>query len=244
MSGGWDESAGAWIAQLGDAGDFGRQFVLDAPMLAHIRGRGFSRGLDVGCGEGRFCRMMQAEGISTIGLDPTVALVEHARSRDPSGDYRVERAESFDFGNGAFDVVVSYLTLVDIDDVDRAILNMARALRPGGILLVANLTSFNTAGMPEGWRESGGVARFSIDHYLEQRAIWLEWKGLRIRNWHRPLETYMQTFLKAGLLLRDFVEPTPTAGDPAKAEPYRRVPWFHIMEWEKLKVKCDREADA
>lgn len=233
MSGGWDESAAAWIAHLGDSGDFGRQYVLDAPMLGHIRGRGFSSALDVGCGEGRFCRMMRAEGIATVGIDPTVALIRRARSLDPSGDYRLERAESFDFGESVFDLVVSYLTLVDIDDVERAISNMSRALRPRGVLLLANLTSFNTAAMPEGWRECDGAAGFTIDNYLEERAVWLEWNGLRIRNWHRPLETYMQALLKAGLLLRDFVEPSPSGGDSERAERYRRVPWFHIMEWEK-----------
>ena len=216
-TGGWDESAAAWIAQIGDSGDFGRRWVLDEPMMARVRGRGFSRALDVGCGEGRFCRMMRAEGISTVGIDPTPALVQRARSLDPEGDYRIERAESFECAEGDYDTVVSYLTLVDIDDLETAVCNMARALRPGGALLVANLTSFNTAG----------------DRYLEQRAMWLEWAGIRIRNWHRPLETYMKAFLKPGLLLRDFSEPSPSGGDPEKAERYRRAPWFHIMEWQK-----------
>lgn len=232
-SSGWDESAAAWIAEIGDSGDFGRRCVLDGPMLDHVRGRGFSRALDVGCGEGRFCRMMRAEGIATVGIDPTVALVRRARSLDPGGDYRIERAESFELGEGAFDLVVSYLSLVDIDDIDKAIDNMCRALTPGGVLLVANLTSFNTAGIEEGWRDCGGIAHFRIDRYLEPRAVWVEWRGIRIRNWHRPLETYMQAFLSAGLLLRDFSEPSPTQGDPEKVERYCRVPYFHVMEWQK-----------
>ncbi len=232
-SDGWNESAAAWIANVGDKGDFGRQFVLDGPMLAHIRGRGFSRALDMGCGEGRFCRMMQSEGIATVGIDPAVALIRRARALDPDGDYRIERAETFDCGERAFDLVVSYLTLVDIDDVNKAVCNMSRALRPSGALLIANLTSFNTAGIPEGWRRCGDSTCFSIDRYLEQRCTWVEWNGIRIRNWHRPLETYMQAFLKAGLLLRDFMEPAPTGGGREETERYRRVPWFHMMEWQK-----------
>jgi len=50
-SSGWDDSAHAWIASLGDDGDFSRRFVLDAPMIERIRGRRFKRALDVGCGE-------------------------------------------------------------------------------------------------------------------------------------------------------------------------------------------------
>ena len=112
---------------------------------------------------------MQGEGITTVGIDPTVALVGRGRALDPAGDYRVERAESFECEDNTFDLVVSYLTLVDIDDIESAIGNMSRVLRPGGAMLVANLTSYNTAGIPEGWRDRGGGPRFSIDRYLEPR---------------------------------------------------------------------------
>ncbi len=35
-SSGWDHSADAWIASLDEYGDFGRRFVLDAPMIERI----------------------------------------------------------------------------------------------------------------------------------------------------------------------------------------------------------------
>jgi hypothetical protein len=52
VSDGWAASAAAWIIEQGEDGDYGRRFVLDAPMLARIEGRGFRHALDVGCGEG------------------------------------------------------------------------------------------------------------------------------------------------------------------------------------------------
>ena len=58
VSDGWAASAMAWIVEQGEDGDYGRRFVLDAPMRARIEGRGFRNALDVGCGEGRFCRIM------------------------------------------------------------------------------------------------------------------------------------------------------------------------------------------
>jgi hypothetical protein len=64
MSNYWNESADAWIADMGDRGDFSREFVLDGPMLTRIEGRGFVNALDVGCGEGRFCRMLRDRGIA------------------------------------------------------------------------------------------------------------------------------------------------------------------------------------
>jgi hypothetical protein len=56
---GWAESAAAWITDIGEEGDYGRACVLDRPMLERIHGRRFATALDVGCGEGRFCRMLQ-----------------------------------------------------------------------------------------------------------------------------------------------------------------------------------------
>ncbi|WP_159717660.1 class I SAM-dependent methyltransferase [Geminicoccus flavidas] len=234
MPNGWEESAAAWIEDIGEHGDFGRQFVLDAPMLAQLEGRGFKTALDVGCGEGRFCRMLQALGVRTVGIDPTESLIEHAQERDPEGDYRVGRAEALELPDEGFDLVVSYLSLIDIPDIRRAIPEMARVLRPGGTLLIANLTSFNTAGNPPGWfNDRTGQPCFLIDYYLEERACWASWHGIRIRNWHRPLSSYMSLLLEQGLILRHFAEPAPRGGDPAKADRYRRVPYFLIMEWEK-----------
>jgi SAM-dependent methyltransferase len=236
MTDGWDDSAQAWIADQGDAGDFGRRWVLDGPMTARVAAAAPATALDVGCGEGRFCRILKAMGVTAIGIDPTQALLDRARALDPEGDYRSGRAEALDFADASFDLVVSYLTLIDIPDIRTAIPEMARVLKPGGALLIANLTSFGTAGTGEGLGASydaEGRFRFSLDNYLEERADWVEWRGIRIVNHHRPLETYMSLLLDAGLTLTHFAEPAPTGGPPAVADRYRRAPWFHVMEWRK-----------
>lgn len=231
---GWDASAEAWIASQGDDGDWGRRFVLDRPMLERIAGRGFATALDVGCGEGRFARLLQREGIRTVGIDPTETLIARARALDPGGDYRVATAESMDVPPASFDLVVSYLSLVDMEHLDAAVAKIVAALRPGGTFLLANLTAFNAAsGASTWWQRIVGPSAFRIDHYLDERENWLAWRNIRIRNWHRPLERYMQLFLRSGLELRHFAEPAPHGGDPIRAARYRRAPWFHIMEWQK-----------
>jgi SAM-dependent methyltransferase len=173
---GWDDSAAAWIASLGEAGDFGRAHVLDAPMLARVSGRGFATALDVGCGEGRFCRMMRACGMATAGIDPAAALIEAARSRDPNGQYAIGQAETLDFADSSFDLVVSYLSLIDIPDLPGAVAEMVRVLKPGGTLLIANLNGFNTAAVEDGWtKSSSGAPCFGFDHYLVERPTWVSW---------------------------------------------------------------------
>lgn len=228
---GWDDSAEAWIADMGQEGDFARRHVLDAPMLDRVRKGGFRNALDVGCGEGRFCRMLAAAGIETTGIDPTARLLDAARERDPQGRYVEARAESLPFDPASFDLVVSYLTLIDIDDYRNAIAEMTRVLRPGGSLLIANLNSFSTAGR---WHGEGAAATgYLIDNYMEARAEWVSWRGILIRNWHRPLHLYMQALLAQGLRLTHFDEPAPHDGDAQEVARYRRAPYLHVMEWRR-----------
>ena len=236
MDNGWESSAAAWIADMGEAGDFSRRFVLDPVMLA--RAGSARRVLDVGCGEGRFCRMLAARGAETVGVDPTRALLDEARHRDPAGRYLEASGEALPFDDGAFDLVVSYLSLIDISDMTAAISEMARVLAPGRRLLVANLTSFVTAGQSIGlgWqRDADGQRRhFALDRYSAESADWVEWRGIRILNHHRPLAVYMRAFLAKGLILTHFDEPLPTPdAPPDRAEAYRRAPWFLVMEWMK-----------
>jgi SAM-dependent methyltransferase len=233
---GWQDSADAWVADMGDHGDFGRRYVLDPVMLPRALACAPQRALDVGCGEGRFCRLLRQHGIETVGLDPTPALLATARARDAGGTYVEGVAERLPFDDAAFDLVVSYLTLIDIPDVTSAIPEMARVLAPGGMLLIANLNGFNTACADRDWVHDADGRRlhFPVDHYLDERAMWIEWRGIRIVNHHRPLSTYMRLLLDAGLVLTYFGEPEPTAdASPSRAASYRRVPWFMVMEWRK-----------
>jgi SAM-dependent methyltransferase len=235
MSNLWNESAEAWIADMGERGDFSREFVLDVAMLARIEGRGFKTALDVGCGEGRFCRMLQAKGIAATGVDPTAALLRGARERDPGGDYREGHAEGLEFADASFDLVVSYLTLIDIADIRKAIPQMVRVLKPGGTLLIANLNSFFTASGEARWvrGEDGTYLHFPLDNYLEERRDVVSWRAITIDNWHRPLSSYMKLLLDQGLRLVHFDEPAPHGGDSETVGRYHRVPWHMVMEWRK-----------
>lgn len=232
----WQASADAWIADMGEHGDFGRRYVLDPIMLPRALSRSPKRVLDVGCGEGRFCRMLGHHGLKVTGIDPTTKLIAAARVRDPEGTYIEAAAEELPFEDESFDLVVSYLSLIDISDFRTSIREMARVLSPGGALLIANLSGFNTASIDTGWvkNSAGRHLHYPIDDYLEERSVLIEYRGIRVLNHHRPLSSYIRALLAAGLQLSYFDEPLPEPGAPEpKATVYRRVPWFLVMEWLK-----------
>ncbi|MFY9233853.1 MAG: class I SAM-dependent methyltransferase [Fimbriimonadaceae bacterium] len=233
---GWADSAEAWIRAV-DEGDPSRSLILDPPMLALFEGAAGEYVLDVGCGEGRFCRMLSTLGMRTTGIDPTGRLLEEARLRHPEGAYVEGSAEDMPFESASFDRVVSYVSLVDIPDHRAAIREMARVLRPGGLLVVANLNSFVTA-QPWGWirDEDGSPMHYPLDEYGFEHAEWVSWKGIKILNWHRPLSEYMAAFLAENLILKSYAEPHPSADalarDPSLHKDIR-VPLFNIAVWRK-----------
>lgn len=218
-------------------GEANRVLLLDGPVqraCGEVAGR---RVLDVGCGEGRMCRWFATQGATPTGLDPTPELLAEARAQHPDGHYVQAGAEEVPFDEASFDLVLTYLTLIDIEDYQEAIREMARVLRPGGRLVIANLNSFVTT-RPRAWHqnEQGEKMHVAVEDYYDERALLLEWGSLSIYNWHRPFEAYMQALLGAGLILTGFEEPRPTleavAQAPTMIDEYK-VPLFHVMSWRK-----------
>lgn len=232
MTNGWDESAAAWIADMGETGDFSRYAVLDPHLLTLLPEVTGWRVLDVGCGEGRYCRALRARGAHPVGLDPTEALVTHARNRDPEGEYHLGRAEALPFPDGSFDLVLNYLSLVDTPDFRSAIREHARVCRPGGQVLLVNIANFSSAIPTWICDAEGSRLHRAVDRYMDEFSVEVEWRGIRIQNYHRPLSALMTEFLGCGLILRSFTEPLP-APDSPHYEQFRRAPYFQVMLWEK-----------
>jgi SAM-dependent methyltransferase len=234
QDGGWHDSAPAWID--GVERDMTRK-MLDPLILQFCGDVAGKRVLDVGCGEGRFSRMLSERGATCVGIDPTPGLVSAARDRGGMSPV-CAIAEKVPVRDAAFDLAITYITLVDIEGYADAIAEMARSLKPGGRVVAVNV-GFVSASVAEGhgWQrdDQGNELYVPIDNYGSEWSAVLEWSGLRIRNWHRPLSAYMSAYLRAGLILRRFLEPTPPEQLRLHPEFSRafRVPWFTVMVWEK-----------
>jgi ubiquinone/menaquinone biosynthesis C-methylase UbiE len=86
--------------------------------------------LEVGCGEGRVVRDLVARGHRVTGLDASPTLVSAAAQADPASRYVVGRAEALPFDDGAFELVVAYNSLMDVEDMPVAVSEAARVLAP------------------------------------------------------------------------------------------------------------------
>jgi ubiquinone/menaquinone biosynthesis C-methylase UbiE len=111
----------------------------DLPALLRKYASG-TRALDFGCGTGRSTRFLREMAFEVIGVDVSEIMLNHARGRDPSGDYRLVADGSLaGLGTGTFDVILAAFTF-DNTPTDRqktsALREFRRLLAPRGCVLV------------------------------------------------------------------------------------------------------------
>lgn len=114
---------------------------------------GHERVLDLGCGDGKvtaeIARAVPAG--SVLGLDRSADMIRFARESFPKNAYRnlsFEEGDAEDLGfSNAFDVVFSNAALHWISDHGPVLAGIARALRPGGRMIVQMGGKGNAAGV-------------------------------------------------------------------------------------------------
>ncbi len=108
-----------------------REILFDA--VAEVKPRTV---LEVGSGEGELAERVQRElGAEVAAVDQSERMVELARARGV--DARVGDVRQLPFDDHSFDVAVAAWMLYHVRDVDRALGELARVLRPGGRLVAA-----------------------------------------------------------------------------------------------------------
>ncbi len=92
--------------------------------------------LEVGCGEGELAERMSRElDVAVVAIDQSERMVELTRARGVEA--HVRDVQDLGFADGSFDCAVAAWVLFHPADLDRALAELARVLRPGGRLVAA-----------------------------------------------------------------------------------------------------------
>ncbi|HEU6445764.1 MAG TPA: class I SAM-dependent methyltransferase [Gaiellaceae bacterium] len=219
----WEEQASNWIRWAREPGHdsywkFHREsFLASLPAPGRLT-------IDVGCGEGRVTRDLRALGHRVVGVDSSPSMVAAAREADPDGEYVEADVGTLPFEDGSADLVVAFMSLMDLDDMAGAVREIGRVLEPGGAFVAAVVHPINSAGAfvpPDG----GEDAPFVIDSYLERRPYTdrIDRDGLEMtfHAIHFTVEDYSRALEAGGFLIRRMRE-VYDDGNPR----WSRVPMF------------------
>jgi ubiquinone/menaquinone biosynthesis C-methylase UbiE len=124
--------------------------------------------LECGCGTGLLLERIAAFARSAKGIDLSPGMLERARERGL--DVREGSVTALPFDDASFDVTCSYKVLAHVPEIGKALAEMGRVTRPGGVVLAEfyNPLSFRAlakrvgpAGkISEATRESAVYTRF------------------------------------------------------------------------------------
>ncbi|MFG2123086.1 class I SAM-dependent methyltransferase [Streptomyces sp. NPDC048710] len=101
-----------------------------------------SRVLDVGSGTGRPTAQTLAEaGHSVLGVDVSPVMVDIAARQVPGAEFRLADIRELPLAEGSFDAVCGYFSLLQMSRAEQSAVvgRMARALRPGGLAVLATV---------------------------------------------------------------------------------------------------------
>ena len=218
----WDEHAQWWIDGFTDGAD--PEYVEQIIPLAVEELAGRHKVLDIGCGDGQIARALAAQGSEVLGVDPTQLHIDVAIERGGGPRYLLGGATNIPTDDETFDAVVACLVFEHIDQMDEAMTEVARVLKPNGqFSFFLNHPLQQTPG--SGWIDDHIIdppeQYWRIGPYLvETESIEEVEKDVYIRFIHRPLSRYVNALLANGMMLERMVEPSPPAGFLARAPEY------------------------
>ena len=259
MSGGrvrrrWDTNLDYWVRLVREGRDDYREFMnkpyyLD--MVGDISGLDL---LDLACGEGYFSRIFAESGANVTSIDFSEGMIGAAvdeEERVPLG-IRYITADATDMHmleDDSFDVVCSFMALMDIRDYEGAVREVSRVLRDDGRFVCIFLhPCFSWKRIHDGvtmsdWvrilREDGlkDYPYLKVVDYFTRHNYEMTWrneetgKDIATIQFHRTLSDYFNTMGKVGLFIRRMEEPKPVNEDlPHNMTKLFRIPHSILIE--------------
>lgn len=139
----YDAFSAEYEAERGENDPGGYHDLLDELETGFVERFGRNKDvLEVGCGTGLVMLRLQKFARSVKGVDLSPGMLEKAKARGLDGV--VGSATDLPFSDESFDVTCSFKVLAHVPEIEKALDEMTRVTRPGGVVIAEfyNPTSF------------------------------------------------------------------------------------------------------
>ena len=150
---------------------------VEATIMTMIGAKPIRALLDLGTGTGRMLELAAPLAERAVGVDQSPAMLALARSRvDQSGLHNVQLRQGDIYAppveRDAYDLVIIHQVLHFLDDPARALSEAARALRPGGRLIVVDFLAHDAEFLRQEYAHRRlGFSLAEIDSFLAEAGL-------------------------------------------------------------------------
>jgi len=170
----YDDFAGAYEAQRAPNAPRGYHALVDDLEVGLVERYGRAKDvLECGCGTGLLLERMQRFARRAQGVDLSPGMLEKARARGL--DVEEGSVTHLPFPDASFDVTCSFKVLAHVPDIGRALSEMVRVTRPGGIVLAEVYNWLSLRGLAKRFGPAGRISasRRESDVYTRFDSPWV-----------------------------------------------------------------------
>lgn len=205
--------------------------------------------LDIGCGSGENCIYYVDKGAKVIGIDQSKRLIEISKNKFPKAKFFVIDMERMNFSKNSFDVITSSLAVHYAKSLPRFFRSVSNILKKGGYFIFSlenpvvegreRFVSKNKKYVLMGSVKNMSTGKKKwYGKYFEEGTRTSDWKeGFVIKFYHYTMQTYIQSLLKAGFEIIDYIDCRPISkGKRVNKEIYNatmKIPLFSIFKVRK-----------
>jgi SAM-dependent methyltransferase len=185
--------------------------------------------LDIGCGEGHNTRLLadREAQMAAIDIAPNfIALAQQEEATLPKGiAYQAASAIDLPYPNQAFDFATSFMCLMDLPDLNKALQEAYRVIRPGGFFQFSiEHPCFKTPHQKKLRNAAGNAYAVEVGDYFKggagrveewifgdaPEAVKAKATPFKVLNYHRTLSIWINAILAAGFTIEAMHEPYPS----------------------------------
>ncbi len=164
----YDAFSAGYEAHRGENDPGGYHELLDELEASYVRRYGAGRDvLEVGCGTGLVLSKIATFARSARGVDLSPGMLEKARARKL--DVQLGSATELPFEDARFDVTCSFKVLAHVPEIERALSEMARVTRPGGMILAEFYNPYSLRGLLKRFGPAGRIAENAHEGHVYTR---------------------------------------------------------------------------
>jgi ubiquinone/menaquinone biosynthesis C-methylase UbiE len=191
--------------------------------------------LDLGCGSGRYTKILLSKGANVWGIDPSEKMLGIARKENRDVIFKKGWASKIPFKSNFFDIAIASLCLDHERDIEKAFKEVNRVLKKRGIFLFSRNNPITEVA------ENVKGNHHTFNNYFREgkRKKYFPSFKVNMPYYHITLETLIKAIIMNGFVIENYIDvkPNPSSKSkfPNEYESTINKPYFCIFKIRKTK---------